>query len=136
MSMVDPVFGEVTYAYGWSKPFEVRLWNRGYRIDCVASAYKGQEIAEEQRRQFRYFLERQSDNERRICELLEQYYSLQIGPVITGNAQLQLMVKPTELVFERDGSYAMLFDCSWDADNGVAVRLSPEEQVGPQNLFI
>ena len=40
------------------------------------------------------------------------------------------------LLFERDGSYAILFDDKNDEDNGIAVCLVPSERVLTQDEYL
>lgn len=48
-TLIDPVFGKVTYTYGWSKELVLKLWDENINLRVTASAYKGQKIDEYQR---------------------------------------------------------------------------------------
>lgn len=135
MEKNDLVFGKVKYDYGWTKPLCVSLWNNKYIISCVASAYKGQEIIEIQQRQYSDFEGRSAEIESQICKAVELYYKENIAKP-DSPAHVMAHVKPTELVFQRDGSYGMLFDCDWDIENGIVVCIYPQIKVGPQDIFL
>ena len=84
----------------------------------------------------------------RICcmmELDEKYASVILRRYVedTGNAEGvyvirngQQILTPRTLLFAQDDTTVMLFDCAWDIENGIAVRISPEMKVGSPDCFL
>lgn len=135
MEKMDPVFGKVEYDYGWTKPISVSLWNKKFSISCVASAYKGQDIIDIQQKQYTHFENNLSEIEATICKAVESYYNKNVAE-LNVPIDVAVHVKPTELVFQREGTYGMLFNCDWDVESGIVVCLYPQVKVGPQDIFL
>lgn len=141
----DRVFGEMTYKHRWYKQQSVAMFGKSWNIKVVAKAYSGKHITEEQRRAFRTFSEKEAEVLKLAGEKLKSYVndSLEEG-LIGGNeikkveqvCELEQMTTPTSLLFKQDGTAILLFDCVWDVENGVAVKLFPEMAVGPQDIFL
>ena len=55
---------------------------------------------------------------------------------VTNISELAQMVTPKTLLFKQDGSTLMLLDCVWDVESGMAVKLTPNIEVGSQDLFL
>ena len=134
MGKIDPIFGEVEYHYGWVKPITLSFWNNDYSVSVVASAYQGQDIVDIQRKQYQHFISHLSETITIICDAVASYYCRDIAK--TNATDISGHVKPTELIFQRDGSYGVLFDCDWDIEHGIVVCVHPEVKVGPQDIFL
>jgi len=138
--MVNDVFGEVRWDSGWETETEITLWGKKYKITVEASAYYEHEsITKEQEKSYLAFKEIPTS---RIEELLKQFYAELIwenfyvdkDDLIKGSPSEFLT--PTELVIEQEGICALLFSDKNDLDNGIAVKLYPEEEVMTQDEFL
>ena len=49
---------------------------------------------------------------------------------------LENYVTPKTLLFQQDGTTLLLLECTWDDENGIAVKLLPEIAIGAQDLFL
>ncbi|MDR1531373.1 MAG: hypothetical protein LBS62_04185 [Clostridiales bacterium] len=132
--MNHPVFGEITFNHGWDGKATITLWGRQYNIVYTAAAYfKKDGITAEQERAFTAF---QSDKVARLAQvetLLQRYISgADPKEPTSGRARLT----PRSLLFERDGGYALLLDDADNPDNGLAVRLHPDERVMTQDEYL
>jgi hypothetical protein len=134
MGKADPIFGEVEYRYGWVKPLTLSFWDKDHLVLCVASAYQGRDIVDIQREQYQHFMSHLSENTAIICDAAASYYRREI--VKTNAADISGHVKPTEIIFQRDGRCGVLFDCDWDPEHGIVVCVYPEVKVGPQDIFL
>ncbi|GFI32040.1 MAG: hypothetical protein HFH50_09955 [Lachnospiraceae bacterium] len=141
----DRVFGEMTYKHRWYKQQSVTMFGKSWNIKVVAKAYSGKRITEEQRRAYRIFSEKEEEVLKRVGEKLKSYVNDSLeGGLVGGDeikkveqvCELEQMITPTSLLFKQDGTAILLFDCVWDVENGVAVKLFPEMIVGPQDIFL
>ena len=72
-----------------------------------------------------------------INENLEDLATYWVGArKIINTSDLTKVVEPKSILFQQDGSIIFLAECEWDIENGIAVKLYPEVEVGPQDIFI
>ena len=50
--------------------------------------------------------------------------------------RLENYVTPKTLLFQQDGTTLLLLECTWDIENGIAIKLLPEVAIGAQDLFL
>ena len=125
--MIDKSFGEVFFDTGWCKNEFISFRNKQYEITVCARSYRETDlITDEQRFAFELFMENKSALEKEIENMLITYE----------NEEFLGFLKPTDLVFERDGKYALLFDDETDLDNGIAVELAPDKEVMTQDDYL
>ncbi len=141
----DRVFGEMVYKHRWYKQQMVLMFGKSWHIKVVAKAYSGKPITEEQRKAYRIFSEKEEKILKSAEEKLKFYVNDNLEEIsmnqnkikkIEHVGELEQIVTPTSLLFKQDGTPILLFDCVWDPENGVAVKLFPEMVVGPQDVFL
>lgn len=129
----DKVFGRMGYAYAWEKEDSLYIFDKSYPVKVVAQAYKGDGIQQVQRDNYsgyRNFLDIHEDE---IKIKLQKYCK----DVLKSNKQLEDILTPTTLTFEKDGSWGVLFDSSLDVENGVAFFIKDNEiKVDIQSEFL
>lgn len=118
----------LSFEYGWRKPIAFKLNKQDFVIDCVFSAFQGESITDEQKNSYKIFTNNHSNFELQAVELLKDY-------IITSNI-INPVVQPTALQFNRDGEFALLCNCSWDEEHGIAVTLHPQQKVIMQDEFL
>ena len=121
------------------------MFGKEWDITVDAKAYSGKTITEEQQKAYLNFTAKEKEMVGIVGEQLKSYvnrnltelatYWVSARAVVNVN-ELGQMVTPKTLLFKQDGSTIMLFDCVWDIDGGVAVKLTPEVAVGSQDLFL
>ncbi len=129
----DIVFGEMIYKYSWMKKDKFKFLEKEYEINIIAQAYKGNEILEVQRNnfiQYQEFLNKNSDD---IKIKLRKY----LKEMFNTNLSLDELLEPKSIVFERDNSWGILFECNCDIENGIALFIKNGEiKVGSQDDFL
>lgn len=121
------------FDYAWvSNPLiHISLFNHDYGLKCVFQADSSSEdISEPQQQSLSLFLSKQHEFESKIDRLLKKY--IEENHIISSHANID----PKTLLLKRDGSFAILADCSWDVENGIAIILSPEEYITIQSEFL
>lgn len=141
----DTAFGEMSYNHRWFKKQTIMMFGKEWDITVDAKAYSGKTITEEQQKAYLNFTAKEKEMVGIVGEQLKSYvnrnltelatYWVSARAVVNVN-ELGQMVTPKTLLFKQDGSTIMLFDCVWDIDGGVAVKLTPEVAVGSQDLFL
>lgn len=135
----DQTFGNVLYDYGWRKKEKIEFWNKKVEIEINAVAYKGDEITEIQREEYKWL----KDNLELISEacltkineyILENYNSLNVN-----FKDISELILPIEILFERDEKIiGIIFDCNFDKENGISVKIKDRKivMVGYQNIVL
>lgn len=125
--MNNSCFGEMTFNTGWKATTEIILFGKSISIIVKAKAYYEKDgITPEQEAAFSDF---SNNKEQRLSiteKLLSDYSAVDAADRFV----------PRTLLFERDGSYAILFDDNNDEDSGIAVCLAPSEQVLAQDEYL
>lgn len=125
--MKNSFFGEMTFDIGWKAETNIELFGKLKSIIVKAKAYYEKDgITAEQEASFTEFNDHKEQRLDKIEKLLTNYAGI--------NAAEQFV--PRVLLFDRDGSYAMLFDDKEDVDDGVVVCLLPIEKVLSQNEYL
>lgn len=123
----NPFWNEMTFHVGWKVNSNIVFYGKEYGITLKAKAYRKEDgITPEQDAALSNFAAHK-DTVLNIAEdLLDQFRN--------GNGAMYFT--PRTLLFERDGSYALLCDDSMDEDDGVAVCFVPERKVVSQNEYL
>ncbi len=125
--MNNSCFGEMIFNTGWKATTEIILFDRSISIIVKAKAYYEKDgITAEQEIAFSDF-NNNKEQRLRITEKLLSDYSA---------ANVTNRFIPRTLLFERDGSYAILFDDIEDADGGIAITLFPDIKVIFQDDYL
>jgi len=131
--IVDKVFGEMEYKHSWTKKDNFLFLGKTYTVNVTAQAYKGDEILESQRFSYSNYKNFLQDHESIIKEKLMEYCK----STYDINISVEECLIPQTIIFERDGSWGILFDTDYDVENGVAIFIiNGKIQVGPQDLFL
>jgi len=124
--MNDKIFGEVSFDAGWNRNEKISLWGKTNDVLVTATAYyESEAITEAQQSAYRSYNLNKSIMEKKIEQLLSNYMD-----------EPEKHLKPRFLVFEKDGSYALMLDDDGDPDNGVAVQLAPTAKVTSQDAYL
>ncbi|HDR1092028.1 TPA: hypothetical protein QB349_001525 [Pasteurella multocida] len=123
MNITDLVFD-----YGWRKPIIIEFYGVDIEIELVFDAYKNEGINSKQEESYNLFLSNKENYEKKIISLLNEY----IENKKIENAEVQAKT----ILFNYDGSFGLLCNCSWDIENGIAVILYPESKVVIQDNFL
>jgi hypothetical protein len=129
----DREFGEMEYKHSWTKKDSLIFLDKAYIVNVTAQAYKGDEILESQRSNFKNYKEILDKNSEDIQMKLKQYFI----DIFNKEGSLSDLLEPKTVIFERDGSWGILFESDCDIENGVAVFIKNGEiKVGPQDELI
>lgn len=141
----NKVFGIMKYDYEWEKVDEIKLFEKEYNITIIAEAFPDEDISKEQEESYLKFKENEKSYIETVENKLKEYINENLEDLATywvgarkiiNITDLPKVVEPKSILFQQDGTILFLAECEWDIENGIAVKLYPEVEVGPQDIFI
>jgi len=141
----NSVFGLMEYDFQWEKTEKISILKKEYDITISAEAYSEENISKEQEESYLKFKENEKFYIETIENKLKEYINENLEDLVTywigarkiiNISDLAKVVEPKSILFQQDGSILFLAECEWDIENGIAVKLYPEVEVGPQDIFI
>jgi hypothetical protein len=125
-NMKNPVFGELVFDTGWKAKTAITLFGKQTEITVKLKAYFEKDgITVEQEKACLDYSENKEEKTSRVEELLTNY---------TNGATERFVAKI--LLFNRNGSYALLLDDKENAAEDIAVCLAPAEKVLLQEEYL
>lgn len=141
----NSVFGLMEYDFQWEKIEKVSIFKKEYDITISAEAYSKENISKKQEESYLKFKENEKSYIGTIENKLKEYINENLEDLATywvgarkiiNITDLAKVVEPKSILFQQDGTIVFLAECEWDIENGIAVKLYPEVEVGPQDIFI
>lgn len=141
----NKIFGIMKYDYEWEKVDKIKFLKKEYNITIIAEAFSGEIISKEQEESYLKFKENEKFYMETIENKLKEYVNENLEDLavywvgarkIVNTSDLAKVVEPKSILFQQDGTILFLAECEWDIENGIAVKLYPEVEVGPQDIFI
>lgn len=141
----NSVFGLMEYDFQWEKIEKVSIFKKEYDITISAEAYSEENISKKQEESYLKFKENEKSYIGTIENKLKEYINENLEDLATywvgarkiiNITDLAKVVEPKSILFQQDGTILFLAECEWDIENGIAVKLYPEVEVGPQDVFI
>jgi hypothetical protein len=141
----NSIFGLMEYDFQWEKIEKVSIFKKEYNITIIAEAFPDEDISKEQEESYLKFKENEKSYIETIENKLKEYINENLEDLVTywigarkiiNISDLAKVVEPKSILFQQDGSILFLAECEWDIENGIAVKLYPEVEVGPQDIFI
>lgn len=141
----NSVFGLMEYDFQWEKTEKISIFKKEYDISISAEAYSEENISKKQEESYLKFKENEKIYIETIENHLKEYVNENLEDLavywvgarkIINTVDLAKIVEPKAFLFRQDGTILFLAECEWDIENGIAVKLYPEVEVGPQDIFI
>lgn len=151
--MINSVFGELTYEYGWNSKTTIDWYGKMINVDLVVSGEEDEEIDSLQCESYEKFKLAWSDIKDSILERVLSYYinlrnelgygddSNENYPAISNIDEIKNIITLDSIVVPLSGVYdgrsiALAFHCEWDAENGLGIILVNEEihDIGYQDI--
>ncbi|CAI8966064.1 DUF2004 domain-containing protein [Brevibacillus sp. IT-7CA2] len=155
MIMNDPVFGELSYFLVWSKDATIHFCGKETEIALTVKGEEDGKFDEEQYMAYQSFMQNWEHLQQSVLQAILDYYKQkrhELGydieyhedyPLIETQEQLLERVVLLEIVVPYGDIFegrdiGLLFDCTWDEENGLGLRLLNEEvtEVGYQDVAI
>ena len=145
MEIDNKAFGKLKYDYFWYKEEKITIFENEIKIIIRIDAFEGEEITKEQENSYELF---KTNKEKYVIDIengLKDYINNNIEDLevywdearnIFTNSDLNGIITPSTILFNRDGSIILLAECSWDKENGLGIKFYPEFKIETQNMYI
>lgn len=125
--MEDNIFGAMTFKRGWTKQEKILFWGEERELKIRISCYPGEEPNDNQKKAYESFKNNLNEVSEDSLVRLAIFLSKDSESGLSCNlesavSELPLHLKIFEILFFRDGSYAIICDCNWSED-GVSVLI-------------
>lgn len=152
--MKDEVFGNLTYDYLWEGIVKIKLYGKEYELNLNIDGEEDEEIRQIQRESFIFYKKNENDIAKQIEEEIYNYYKsiykyirerndiniLKKAPDVTNYLEMEKLITPITLCIpylddDENREIDILFDCTWDFDLGMGIRIVNEKvtKIGVQN---
>ncbi|MED4726900.1 DUF2004 domain-containing protein [Aneurinibacillus migulanus] len=155
MIINDAVFGELAYFLVWSRDTTIHFYGKETEIALTVEGEEDGKFDEEQYTAYQSLIQNWEHLQQSVLQAIFDYYKQkrhELGydiefnedyPLIETQDQLLERIALLEIVvpygdiFE-DRDIGLLFDCTWDTENGLGLRLLNEKvtEVGYQDVAI
>lgn len=155
MKMNDSVFGELEHEYVWTKDMTIQFFENENKISLIIEGNEDGIFDKEQYIAYQALMKNWNELQQNLVQKLLEYYQqsrYELGydiafhenyPLVETTGQILEMIELDGIVVPygdiREGrDIGVLFNCSWDKENGVGLRLLDEEviEVGYQDIVI
>ncbi|PNQ79206.1 MULTISPECIES: DUF2004 domain-containing protein [Paenibacillus] len=155
MTVNDPIFGELEYNYSWAKDTTIHFFGRETEIALMIDGEEDGEFDEAQYTAYQSLMQNWEQLQQSFLQPILDYYQQkrhELGydtelnenyPLVETTDQLLEMITLDGIVVPYAGIYegrdiGILFDCTWDIENGLGIRLLNEKvtEVGYQDVAI
>ena len=152
--MKDELFGELSYDYLWEGKTKIKLYGTEYNLSLNIDGEEDDEIRQIQRESFIYYKKNENDIAKQIEEGIYNYYKsiykyirerndVNISekvPDVINYLDMKKLIKPITFCIpylddDENREIDILFECTWDFDLGMGVRIRNEKitKIGVQN---
>lgn len=155
MTVNDPIFGELEYNYSWAKDTTIHFFGKETEIALMIDGEEDGEFDEAQYTAYQSLMQNWEQLQQSFLQPILDYYQQkrhELGydtelnenyPLVETTDQLLEMITLDGIVVPYAGIYegrdiGILFDCTWDVENGLGIRLLNEKvtEVGYQDVAI
>ena len=124
--MENSTYGHFDFSIGWKTKITLMLFRKKYEVTLKLQAYtKNEDITAKQQNALEEFKALEKEKIGCIERLLNKF-----------DTNSDKRFSPKTLLFQRDGSYALLCDDKQNLDEGIAIVLSPTEEILSQDDYL
>lgn len=141
--MIDNIFGQLEYDFLWEGTTKITMFGENYEIGIGIEGEEEDGITELQKDTYINFMKNETEIIENVCNEIMKYYKHmcqyepeKIDPNVIGKLpevknilELKALITPIKLCIpELDGDreISILFDCLWDFDMGLGVKIINE----------
>lgn len=150
--MEDELFGELSYDYLWEGKTKVKLYGNEYEVGLGINGEEDDRIAQIQKDSYIIYKKNENEITKEIELAIYNYYKeiykyerekndiniLNKVPDVTNYLDMKKLITPIKLCIpelDNDREIDILFECTWDFDLGMGIRIVNEKvtKIGVQN---
>ena len=138
MKIQDETFGEVIFSnFSWKKNIRVNVWGKEVSLEINVNDLDEEGISNAQRKKYAEVKDTISnyinDHLEKFIEYCKDSFDL---PDIV-SSDISCNIKPQTVVFQRDGSWGILFDTEYDIEHGIALFFKDDDiHINIQDEFL
>ncbi len=151
--MIDKVFGEIEYEYGWNGKIQLNCFGKKQSVDLIISGEIDHEFDSWQYDSFHFFIHNWDNMQNEMKKSIYEYYCqlrIELGYDDGSNAdfpnihhvddivrliQIDALVIPVSGIYE-ERCVNLALSCIWDEENGLGIRFINEmiDDIGYQDI--
>lgn len=152
------LFGEISYDLYWSGQQKIKMFGKDKVIILSVDGNEEGEFHDAQKEAYTNLIGNMDDIMTKVEEAIFDYYQEvymdyremvgeeeadKIAPIIENKEELDHLIEPTQVIIRRVRKngvrrIGLLFDCTWEIEHGLAVKIEDEEivEVGFQDIVL
>jgi len=133
----DAYFGKMTYRHSWKTTTVISFFGKKQKVEVIAYDPDKEGITHDQQTSYSKNKDSISKYAEKYIDLISLYLAEKLQTQPPSRDDIISSSKPTAIVFQRDGSWGILFDSSYDSEHGIALYWeSCQISVGAQDDFL
>lgn len=131
----EKILNGVVFEYGWRTTSEYVFLNKKFEVTYIFDAYeRSEEINEIQKQSLKRVCENENKYSNKEKEILFKY--IYENNIIVELENVCNEIKLTSIFFTQEGEVLLLCEVPWDIENGLAIKIFPNYDIGPQDVFL
>ena len=132
---IEKILNNVVFNYGWRVDSDFILFGKNNSIKIVFDSYDENELINHiQKNCLNQLNEKESEYSNIVISLLKTYIVENKISIETKNIENEINL--TSILITQEGDVLFLFEVNWDIENGLCIKVIPEYDIGPQDVFL
>lgn len=131
----EKILNNVVFNYGWRVDSDFILFGKNNSIKIIFDSYDENELINHiQKNCLNQLNEKESEYSNIVISLLKTYIVENKISIETKNIENEINF--TSILITQEGDVLFLFEVNWDIENGLCIKVIPEYDIGPQDVFL
>ena len=131
----EKILNNVVFNYGWRVDSDFILFGKNNSIKIIFDSYDENELINHiQKNCLNQLNEKESEYSNIVISLLKTYTEENKISIETKNIENEINL--TSILITQEGDVLFLFEVNWDIENGLCIKVIPEYDIGPQDVFL
>jgi len=132
---IEKILNNVVFNYGWRVDSDFILFGKNNSIKIIFDSYDENELINHiQKNCLNQLNEKESEYSNIVISLLKTYIVENKISIETKNIENEINL--TTILITQEGDVLFLFEVNWDIENGLCIKVIPEYDIGPQDVFL
>lgn len=132
---IKKILNNVVFNYGWRVDSDFILFGKNNSIKIIFDSYDEIELINHiQKNCLKQLNEKESEYSNIVISLLKTYIVENKISIETKNIENEINL--TSILITQEGDVLFLFEVNWDIENDLCIKVIPEYDIGPQDVFL
>lgn len=132
---IKKILDGVKFDYGWRVNSDYTLFNKKNDITYIFDAYEESEkINKLQKESFECVCEKEAFYSEIVKKLIDEY--IENNNILMEQENIYDKITLTSMFITQEGDVLLLCEVPWDIENGIAIKIFPTYDIGPQDVFL